>query len=146
MVRTVLQVGFWLATAGWYWLLVRPGLQEVADAVAGWDHLLIYLAQKGLHFGMYAGLAVGAVALFPRWRWWVLGVVMAHGIVSELGQYFGNLWFDTHRSGDPVDVLIDWAGVSVGVGGWWVVKSLTPHPPSPSPSGEGVPGSHPRSA
>lgn len=121
VVRTALQVAFWLATAGWYVLLVRPA-KAFTDAVAGWEHQLIYLAQKGLHFGVYAGLAAGAVALFGRRRWWVLGLVMAHGILSELGQYLRNLWFDTHRSGDPVDVLIDWAGVAVGVSGWWVAN------------------------
>lgn len=123
MVRTVLQVAFWLAMAGWYVLLVRPS-KQFTDAVADWGSQLIHLAQKGLHFGVYAALGVGAVALFPRRRWWVLGAVLAHGVLSEVGQYYGNLWFETHRGGDPVDVLIDWTGVAVGVGGWWVVKRL----------------------
>ena len=35
---------------------------------------------------------------------------MVHAVVSELVQHF----FYTGRTGDPLDVLADWAGVTLG--------------------------------
>jgi hypothetical protein len=41
----------------------------------------------------------------------VVGVFAAHAIVSEVIQH---LWY-RHRTGDPLDVLADWAGIAIGV-------------------------------
>jgi hypothetical protein len=41
----------------------------------------------------------------------VVAVFAAHAVVSEVIQH---LWY-RHRTGDPVDVLADWAGIAAGV-------------------------------
>jgi hypothetical protein len=41
----------------------------------------------------------------------VVGVFAAHAVVSEVVQH---LWY-RHRTGDPLDVAADWAGIAVGV-------------------------------
>jgi len=40
-----------------------------------------------------------------------------HAVVSELAQLF---WY-THRTGDPFDVLADWTGVALG---WWTYRLI----------------------
>jgi hypothetical protein len=42
----------------------------------------------------------------------VIALFVLHGVVSELAQHF----FYTSRTGDPLDVLADWAGVLLGWG------------------------------
>lgn len=135
MIRIALQIAFWLALAVWYVLLVRPGFPQTSAELGKLNAVLPYLVQKGLHLGVYAVLGGMAVAVFSRWRWWVLGVVLAHGVLSEVGQYYGNLWFETHRSGDPLDVLIDWTGVAIGCGMWWTGKRFLPSPAKGEGSG-----------
>jgi hypothetical protein len=41
----------------------------------------------------------------------VVAVFAAHAVVSEVIQH---MWY-RHRLGDPLDVLADWAGITVGV-------------------------------
>lgn len=41
----------------------------------------------------------------------IVGVFAAHGVLSEVIQH---LWY-RHRTGDPLDVIADWAGIAVGV-------------------------------
>lgn len=126
MIRPALQIAFWLALAVWSYLLVRPGFPQTSAELSKLNTMLPYLVQKGLHLGVYAVLGGMAVALFPRRRRWMLGVVLAHGVLGEVGQYYGNLWFETHRSGDPLDVLIDWTGVAIGCGMWWTGRRFLP--------------------
>ena len=52
------------------------------------------------------------------WRWpspgtgaLIVGVFAAHAVVSEVIQH---LWY-RYRTGDPSDVIADWAGIAVGV-------------------------------
>jgi hypothetical protein len=52
----------------------------------------------------FHGLSFRATAL-------VVAVFAAHAVVSEVIQH---LWY-RHRTGDPLDVLADWAGIAVGV-------------------------------
>jgi hypothetical protein len=118
---------FWPALLIWAWLLVKPApFPEINRTLSSWGEFLPLLAAKALHVTVYAGLtAVGLVA--TRGRRWVMGVMAAHAVVTELGQYYGNLWFDTGRGGCVRDVLIDWAGVGIGrVMGKWVKKKTDP--------------------
>ncbi len=126
MTRTVLQVLFWVALVVWFVLLVRPTttFQPVSDELASWSDVLPFLVSKGLHLTAYAGLAVAAVVLFRGWRWGVVGVVAAHAIVGEVGQYLGNEWYATGRVGSVKDVLIDWTGMVIGCGVWWVGRKV----------------------
>jgi len=41
----------------------------------------------------------------------VVAIFAVHAVVSEVIQH---LWY-RHRTGDPLDVLADWAGIAVGV-------------------------------
>jgi hypothetical protein len=41
----------------------------------------------------------------------VVGIFAAHAVVSEMIQH---LWY-RHRTGDPLDLIADWAGIGVGV-------------------------------
>jgi VanZ family protein len=126
VIRTVLQVGFWLGLAAWTVLLVRPTttFRPVSDELASWGDVLPFLVSKALHLTAYAGLAVAALVLFRRWRWRVLGAVAAHAVAGEVGQYVGNGWYATGREGSVKDVLIDWAGMAVGCGVWWAWRRL----------------------
>jgi VanZ family protein len=76
---------------------------------------LVYLFYKSGHASGYAYLtAVGY--LWPRGarsRWAVVGVVILHGVLTESIQA---LVPALHRNGCIQDVLIDWAGIAVGVG------------------------------
>ena len=47
----------------------------------------------------------------PRIGALVVGIFAAHAVVSEAIQH---LWY-RHRTGDPLDVVADWAGIAVGV-------------------------------
>lgn len=124
LIRTAFQFAFWLALAVWYVLLVRPGFPETSAALDRVQDGLGFAAQKGLHFCVYAGLAAGGVVLFRRRRWWAVGAVVAHAVLSEIGQYYGNLWFNTGRHGCVQDVLIDWAGSGLGVAAGWALHRL----------------------
>lgn len=123
MIRTVLQVVFWIGLVVWTVLLVRPTttFQPVSDELASWSDLLPFLVSKALHLTAYAGLAATALWLFRR-RWWVVAAVAVHAVVGEVGQYAGNEWYATGRTGTVKDVLIDWVGIGIGCGLWWVVR------------------------
>ena len=47
----------------------------------------------------------------PRSSALIVAVFAAHGVVSEVIQH---LWY-RYRTGDPSDVIADWAGIAVGV-------------------------------
>jgi hypothetical protein len=51
----------------------------------------------------------------------VWGLLIAHGIGTELGQLVGAMYFNTNRHGCIRDMLIDSAGVTLGVYviDWW---------------------------
>ncbi len=134
MTRTVLKIAFGLALAVWTVLLVRPTPQDVTAELKGWSDILPLLVAKALHLTAYAVFAGWGLTVFGRWRWWAVGGVAVHAVVGEVGQYVGNVWFATGRTGCVTDVLIDWTGMAVGAGVWWVGKKVSrPHPPSPTP-------------
>lgn len=118
---------FWPALAVWSWLLVKPNpFPELARRLSAWDDLLPFLAAKALHTGVYAALTgIGLIGGGRRWAW-VVALMLAHGVLTELGQYYGDLWFDTKRTGCVRDVLVDWTGVAVGYGAWRFIRHLRP--------------------
>jgi hypothetical protein len=126
---------FWPALLVWSWLLVKPQpFLEIAKLISSFSEFLLFLTAKTLHFSVYAGLLVLAwLSVQKRWRGWMLALLLAHGPLSELGQYYGNLWYNTNRGGCLRDVFIDWFGVALGVGVWllarrgWTSKSSTNH-------------------
>ncbi len=125
MTRTVLQFLFWLALAVWTVLLVWPTPKEAVEALTEWSDILPLLVAKSLHISGYAGFAVGALVLFRR-RWWVFAAVGGHAILGEVGQFIGNELFGTNRVGTVKDVLIDWGGMAIGCGVWWVWRRVFP--------------------
>ena len=112
-----LKLLFFPALAYWAWLLVKPKpFAEVANRLAAWHELALYLASKGLHFGVYAALALVAVFGWSRpWRGRMVAVVAAHAVLTEIAQYLGNEWYASGRTGNVKDVLIDWAGIAAGL-------------------------------
>lgn len=105
---------FALMLVVWTWLLLKPNpVPKIID-----DSLLEeikFVLSKCVHAGSYAFLAwFGTFRMVPaRWKWVWLGLVL-HGILTEIGQYIGNTYFETHRHGCIQDVLIDSAGVALG--------------------------------
>ncbi len=101
---------FWPLLVGWTWLLVRPNpIPEVVAAIPlGWQ----LIAAKSLHGGTYAAMTVlGMVwTAAPRGRAAVVVLLLAHGVGTEIVQTYV-----PNRSGRVWDVLIDWAGVAVGL-------------------------------
>lgn len=65
---------------------------------------------KVVHVATFASVAWAGLRAGVPARWWV-PLVSAHAVVSELAQH----WLLPHRSGDPLDVLADLAGVALGV-------------------------------
>ena len=102
----------------WTWKLLepRPVPEELTAGLS--DNLRLVLA-KALHAGVYAFLTVLAVTLpVPRhWRWFLVGLMVWHGVATELAQYL----MAVGRTGKATDVLIDWAGIALGVLAvrWW---------------------------
>jgi VanZ family protein len=98
----------------WTWKLLEPN--PVPEAVS--EHLTgdsRFFAAKALHAGAYAFLTVLAVTLPVRgyWRWFFVGLLLLHGIGTEIGQTFV-----PGRTGSVRDVLIDWVGVGAGLLLW----------------------------
>lgn len=123
----------------WTWKLLVP--QPVPDALS--VHLkgeTRFVAAKGLHACAYATLALLAVTLpVPtRWRWALAALLALHGVATEIGQTYV-----PGRTGSVYDVLIDWAGVALGVLAWRVLASGGLAPPALAPSEQGTGGSRP---
>ena len=106
-------IAFLVLLALWTWKLLEP--HPVPDSVtrglgAEWNLIIA----KTLHAGVYAFLTVLGVTLSPRWKWWLVGFLMLHGIGTEIGQTYV-----PNRSGKVTDVLIDWGGIGCGLVVWW---------------------------
>jgi VanZ family protein len=113
--RAWLQLAAFLAFLSlWTWKLLEP--HPVPDEVtAGLGAGVKFGLAKSLHFCSYAFLTVLGGTISRRWRWWVVGLLMLHGIGTEIGQTFV-----PNRTGTVTDVLIDWAGIGCGVVvAWW---------------------------
>ena len=131
----VAQVLHVAALLAWSWLLVKSNpFPEVAKELANWGDWATFLSAKALHAGVYATLTAGGILLYRgrAKQAWIAGL-FAHGLASELAQYFGNEWFQTGRSGCIRDVVIDWLGITVA---WWPLRwwiSRKPTMPETSP-------------
>lgn len=95
----------------WTWKLVSP-VPVPEEISAGLERAgLSFAAAKTLHLLGYALLAGLAASLqVPRrWRLTLVWVLVAHGPATEFIQTFV-----PNRYGSVRDVLIDWAGVTLG--------------------------------
>lgn len=101
---------FVVLLAGWTWLLVEPHpLPPLVKAVPpAWR----VVAAKTLHAAMYTSLTVLGLAwpATPGLRRVVVAGLLAHGVATEVAQTLV-----PNRSGRVADVLIDWAGIGVGL-------------------------------
>lgn len=94
----------------WTWKLLEPHpLPPAVEKELPSD--LRFVLAKSLHAAAYAGLAILAAAMpLPRRYYWVvIGVLALHGVGTEIGQTYV-----PNRHGCIRDVLIDWAGITVG--------------------------------
>lgn len=102
----------------WTWKLLEPYPvpEEISEGLAKAG--LSFAAAKTLHASGYAFLTVlaGAMPVPRRWRWFLVGLLVLHGVASEIGQTFV-----PNRTGTVRDVLIDWLGITLGVLAlrWW---------------------------
>ena len=104
----------------WTWKLLEPN--PVPESLRP-DPLLALILAKSLHASGYALLAALAWVWAPtkRWRAAAVAFMLLHGVATEVLQYalpFG-------RSGKVTDVLIDWAGITVGTLVAWRVTNRT---------------------
>jgi VanZ family protein len=101
----------------WTWKLLEPhpvpeDLQDELNRAG-----LSFVAAKSLHAAGYAFLTILAATLPApqRWRYFLVGMLVLHGVATEIGQTFV-----PNRTGRVYDVLIDWVGITAGVGlVWW---------------------------
>ncbi|MDB5313545.1 MAG: VanZ family protein [Gemmataceae bacterium] len=106
----------------WTWKLLEP--HPVPEHLkAGLDRAgLSFVAAKSLHASGYAFLTVlaGTLPVPRRWRIFLVGLLVLHGVATEIGQTFV-----PNRTGRVYDVLIDWTGIAAGVlvVRWWVGTS-----------------------
>ena len=103
----------------WTYLLLAPEpVPEVLPGDYSWfdKEMAKFLLAKSLHLSAYAFLAAFGGSLFPsaRGRWMYWGVLVLHGIGTEIGQTYV-----PNRHGCVRDVLIDAAGIAVGA---WALR------------------------
>jgi hypothetical protein len=95
----------------WTWLLLKPNPVPEFMAHSLMEDVKFFIS-KVVHFSAFAFL--GWYGTFrvetANWKWIWLALVAYAGL-TELGQYYGNLWYQTNRHGCTADVLIDSAGV-----------------------------------
>ena len=97
---------FVVLLALWSWRLCSPISPELRDGILATGQP--YLVAKTAHVVGYAVLAAFTMALpAPRL---LIGFLALHGIATEVIQTFV-----PGRTGQFADVLIDWAGITVGV-------------------------------
>ncbi|QDU18536.1 VanZ family protein [Urbifossiella limnaea] len=97
---------FVVLLALWSWRLCSPISPELRDGILATGQP--YLAAKTAHVVGYAALAALAVGLLaPRL---LIGFLVLHGVATEVIQTYV-----PGRTGQFTDVLIDWAGIAVGV-------------------------------
>jgi len=112
---------FWPPLAVWTWLLVQPNpVPEGVLKLFSWSDVFQYLAAKTLHLLGNTFLTVALGLWVPRRRpplVLAFTLMLFHGMATEIIQTVV-----PNRTGLPLDVLIDWAGVSLGVlvgWRWW---------------------------
>ncbi len=100
---------FFLALWTWKLLEPNPVPERVADEI---PTDLKFILAKALHASAYAFLTVLAGFLPVRrpFFWAVIAVLALHAVGTEIGQTYV-----PNRHGSVRDVLIDWAGIAVGL-------------------------------
>lgn len=111
----------------WTWKLVSP-VPVPEELRSGLESAgLSYAAAKTLHLLGYAVLAVlaGTLPVTRHWQRLLIGFLALHGVATEVAQTFV-----PNRSGRVTDVLIDWAGITVGAvaARWWNRRVTTDRP------------------
>ena len=121
--RKLLRISVFLVLlALWTWKLLEPYPvpDEISEGLARLG--LKFVAAKSLHLVLYAVLTILAITLpVPRrWRYFLVGLLVWHGVATEIGQRFV-----PNRTGSLRDVLIDWCGIALGllVAMWWKRRS-----------------------
>ena len=121
--RSFLRISVFLVVlALWTWKLLEPHPvpDEISEGLARFG--LKFAAAKSLHLVLYAVLTILAITLpVPRrWRYFSVGLLVWHGVATEIGQRFV-----PNRTGSLRDVLIDWCGIALGllVAKWWKRRS-----------------------
>ena len=110
------RIAWFAALAVWTWLLLKPDpFPAIARELTLWGEIWAFLAAKGLHFSVYAAFAFTGCIIFGRLRRWAILGMILHGALSEVGQYYGDIWFETHRSGTVRDAIVDWVGIGIGL-------------------------------
>jgi VanZ family protein len=114
--RTVLPFAVFLIFLGlWTWKLLepRPVPEEIEEQI---PVDLKFVLAKSLHAGAYAFLTILAAFLPVRrpYFWVAVATLALHGVGTEIGQTFV-----PNREGCVRDVIIDWAGISMGLLGLW---------------------------
>jgi VanZ family protein len=104
-------VTFLLFLGLWTWKLLEPN-PVPEEVTRGLSVGVKFLLAKSLHVGAYAFLTVLAGLLPVRrpYFWLVIVVLVLHAVGTEIGQSFVR-----NRSGSVRDVLIDWAGIGLGL-------------------------------
>lgn len=100
----------------WTWKLLEQ--QPVPEAIsAQLTDDMKFGAAKSLHAIGYGFLTLLAVTLpVPNyWRWFFVGLLALHGVTTEIAQTY-----IPGRTGRVMDVVIDWAGIALGVLIWRV--------------------------
>jgi len=95
----------------WTWKLLEPN--PVPEAISQeFSADTKFILAKSLHAGVYAFLTVLAAFLPVRrpYFWLVVATLMLHGVGTEIGQRYV-----PNRHGSIRDVLIDWAGILLGL-------------------------------
>jgi VanZ family protein len=111
--RTVLPSALFLLLLGvWTWKLLEPSPvpERVAEEIPTDAKFIL---AKIAHAAAYAVLTVLAAWLPVRkpYFWLVVALLAAHGIATEAAQRF----LVPNRHGSVRDVLIDWAGIGLGL-------------------------------
>lgn len=140
MTRTLLRIlhalAFVLPFATFTYLLLVP-VPPQPKVPEPW---MSFVINKATHAAGFGYLTVVGYTFFRRkkWQWYSVAFMVLHAVGTEIGQSF------TGRYGCVRDVLIDWAGVAVGVAvARPVVRFLgRENPALPTPSGfrTAVPG------
>ena len=98
----------------WTWKLLEPyPLPETVEAAFSFSGTARFIAAKTLHASVYSALAWLVTVGAPTRRWWFagLGLLVAHAAGTEIAQHL----MAVGRTGKVTDVLIDLAGISLGV-------------------------------
>jgi VanZ family protein len=109
---------FLVLLALWTWKLLEP-IPVPESVTGGLSADLKFILAKTLHAVVYAILTILGITLTQRWKWWLVGFLLLHGVGTEIGQTFV-----PNRSGSVRDVLIDWVGIGCGVGMVWWFRRL----------------------